>query len=140
MILPWHGASKCCFKIRKSEVVTTFRKRSTLHHGLECFQVILITYVCSDLQMHSVDVSMLAENCPHLEELGAKLEGGWYGEEGTMLPHLITCRIRVGATETLHALLVHATRLEHLEVRCLVMSLHYRDSIVNNCTSHLNKK
>lgn len=136
MILLWHGASKCCFKIRKSGVVTTFRKISILHHGLECFQVILITYVCPDLQMHSVDVSMLAENCPRLEELGAKLEGGWYGEEGTMLPQLITCRIRVGATETLHALLVHAARLEHLEV----MSVYYRDFIVTNCTSHMNKK
>jgi len=126
--------------VSKSEVVTTIRKRSTLHHGLECFQVISVLCVCPDLQMHSVDMSMLAENCPHLEELGAKLEGGWYGEEGTMLPHLITCRIRVGATETLHALLVHAARLEHLEVRCSVMSVHYRDSIVTNSTSHMNEK
>jgi hypothetical protein len=90
--------------------------------------------------MHSVDVSMLAENCPHLEELGAKLEGGWYGEEGTMLPQLITCRIRVGATETLHALLVHATRLEHLEVRC--KTFLYSASQTQNsfaCASVLSK-
>lgn len=59
---------------------------------------------------------MLAENCPCLKELGAKLEGGWYGEAGAMLQQLVICRIRVGATETLHALLVHTPRLEHLEV------------------------
>jgi hypothetical protein len=77
---------------------------------------------------------MLAENCPRLEELGAKLEGGWYGEEGAMLPQLVTCRIRVGATETLHAVLVHATCLEHLEVRYSVISVCYRDCTVTNCT------
>jgi hypothetical protein len=77
---------------------------------------------------------MLAENCPHLEELGAKLEGGWYGQAGAMLPELVTCRIRVGATETLHALLVHAPRLEHLEVKHLVIQLYYRH-IGTSCTN-----
>jgi hypothetical protein len=77
--------------------------------------------ICPNHQMHSVDVSMLAENCPHLEELGAKLEGGWYGQAGAMLPELVICRIRVGATETLHALLVHASHLEHLEVKSSVI-------------------
>lgn len=81
-----------------------------IEHGQKLRKLVLVD------QTHSVDVSMLAENCPRLEELGAKLEGGWYGEEGAMLPQLITCRIRVGATETLHALLVHTTCLEHLEV------------------------
>jgi hypothetical protein len=79
--------------------------------------------------MHSVDVSMLAENCPRLEELGAKLEGGWYGEAGAMLPQLVTCRIRVGATETLRALLVHTPRLEHLEVRRPIRRVYYRDQL-----------
>jgi hypothetical protein len=72
---------------------------------------------------------MLAENCPCLEELGAKLEGGWCGDVGTMLPQLITCRIRVGAKETLHALLVHSRRLEHLEVRTSVRTIYYRDHL-----------
>ncbi|PNF34542.1 hypothetical protein B7P43_G10743 [Cryptotermes secundus] len=81
-----------------------------IEHGQKLQKLVLVD------QIHSVDVSMLAENCPCLKELGAKLEGGWYGEAGAMLPQLVICRIRVGATETLHALLVHTPRLEHLEV------------------------
>nr|CAD7456395.1 unnamed protein product [Timema tahoe] len=66
--------------------------------------------------MHSVDITMLAELCPDLEELGAKVEGAWWGEPGTMLTNLNTCRVRVGCTETLRALLVHSPNLAHLEV------------------------
>lgn len=72
---------------------------------------------------------MLAENCPCLEELGAKFEGGWYRDAGAMLPQLVTCRIRVGAKETLHALLVHTPRLEHLEVRRSIRTMYYRDQL-----------
>ncbi|XP_069701814.1 uncharacterized protein [Periplaneta americana] len=81
-----------------------------INHGQKLKKLVLVD------QMHSVDVSVLAENCPRLEELGAKLEGGWYGETGAMLPYLAVCRIRVGGTEPLHTLLVHAQCLEHLEV------------------------
>nr|CAD7202130.1 unnamed protein product [Timema douglasi] len=79
-------------------------------HGKRLRKLVLVD------QMHSVDITMLAELCPDLEELGAKVEGAWWGEPGTMLTNLNTCRVRVGCTETLRALLVHSPNLAHLEV------------------------
>ena len=63
-------------------------------------------------------MAVLAENCPCLEELAAKLEGGWTEDGGEILPKLATCRIRMITTDPLHALLVHANHLEQIEVYC----------------------
>ncbi|XP_063224271.1 uncharacterized protein LOC134532047 [Bacillus rossius redtenbacheri] len=79
-------------------------------HGARLKKLVLVD------QMHSVDISMLAELCPSLEELGAKVEGGWWGESAPMLGHLKVCQVRVGSSETLRALLMHAVNLQHLEV------------------------
>lgn len=59
---------------------------------------------------------MLGQNCPSLEELGAKIEGDWCGKSGPMLPKLKTCRVRIGLTATLKSLLVYAKNLTNLEV------------------------
>lgn len=67
-------------------------------------------------QNHPISLVMLAENCPALEELGAKLEGDWFGHFGNMLPELKTCRVRIGSTATLRSLLVHAKNLTALEL------------------------
>ncbi|PSN29989.1 hypothetical protein C0J52_24817 [Blattella germanica] len=89
-------------------------------------------------KIHCIDLGMVAENCPYLEELGAKLEGGWDREGGEMLPHLAICRIRVGTTEPLQTLLVHAHRLEQLEV-VLEEGLYGKaieavnDSVISQC-------
>lgn len=66
-------------------------------------------------QNHPISLVMLGQNCPSLEELGAKIEGDWCGKSGPMLPKLKTCRVRIGLTATLKSLLVYAKNLTNLE-------------------------
>ncbi|GLG93443.1 Uncharacterized protein GBIM_00853 [Gryllus bimaculatus] len=68
-------------------------------------------------QNHAVDLTMLIELCPSLEQLGAKLCQSYSDiNVQSFLPHLTVARIRVGATLPLITLLGQVHSLQHLEV------------------------
>ncbi|XP_067014600.1 uncharacterized protein [Anabrus simplex] len=79
-----------------------------LQHGARLKKLVIVD------QNHPLDISLLAELCPNLMELGAKLEGSW--NQAGQLTHLTSCRVRVGSREPFTSLLVNAPRLSHFEV------------------------
>lgn len=71
-------------------------------------------------QVHAVDLAMIGELCPGLEEVSAKLDGTWGSgskqKPFALLPSLHTCRVRILNQETFRSLLVHTQKLRVLEV------------------------
>lgn len=74
------------------------------------------------LQIHAVDLAMIGELCPGLEEMSAKLDGTWGSgsrqKAFSLLPSLHTCRVRILNQETFCSILVHTQKLKVYEVRC----------------------
>lgn len=71
-------------------------------------------------QVHAVDLAMIGELCPGLEEVSAKLVGSWGSgsrqKAYSLLPSLHTCRVRILNQETFRSLLVHTQKLHVFEV------------------------
>lgn len=71
-------------------------------------------------QVHAVDLAIIGELCPELEELSAKLNGTWCSggrqKAFKLLPSLHTCRVRISNQDTFRSLLVHTQKLRVLEV------------------------
>jgi len=77
----------------------------------------LLIQDCLCLQTAPLQLSLLAENCIHLEELHCAVAGSWKpSEHRPFFPNLISCRIFTKQRETVHAFLAYNNSLRDFQV------------------------